>query len=119
MINQYEVIYCLRDQLPQLADDLNPARITSSVYTSMQRLSDYTKDCLKQHHLHIADKCFCLAEMFYKEGDAVVKKAVENIFIESLCSFLKSDIKEEIIVQSIIPANLFGLYLKHKRALAH
>lgn len=85
----------------------------------MKRLSDYTHQCLKQNHLHIANKCFSIAERFYKEGDAVVKKAVENIFIDSLCSFLIGDIKKEIIVQSIIPAKLFGLYLAHKKKLGH
>lgn len=119
MINQYEVLYCLRDEFPQLSEELYPTRISSSVYTSIQRLSDYTQECLQQHHLHIDNRCFCIAETFFKEGDRVVKNAVENIFIDSLCSFLKNNIKEEVVVQSKIPAHLFGLYLKHKKALAN
>ena len=117
MITQYEVIHCLRNELPQLSEDLDPSRIGSSVYTSIQCLSDYTKDCLRQHQLHLAYKCFCFAETLYKEGDGVVKKTVDNIFIDSLCSFLIDNIKEQIIVQSIIPANLYRLFLKHKRVL--
>ena len=115
MITQYEVIYCLRDELPQLSEGLDPSRIGSSVYTSMQRLSDYTKDCLRQHQLHLAYKCFCFAETLYQHGDNVVKKAVDNIFIDSLYSFSINNIKDQIIVQSIIPANLYRLFLKHKK----
>lgn len=118
MITQYEVIYCLRDKLPQLSEDLNPSRITSSVYTSMQCLSDYTRDCLRKHQLHVVYKCFSLAETLYIEGDNVVKKAVDNIFIDSLCSFLINNLKDQIIVQSIIPANLYRLFLKHKKSVA-
>jgi hypothetical protein len=117
MMTEFKVLYCLRAELPQISEEFYPAMMSSCVFTSMQKFADYTTRCLQEHHFNIARKCFALAAMFYKDGDPLVRRAVETVFIDALCSFSMYDRKAEMIVQSLIPAHLFGLYVKQKKAL--
>lgn len=114
MFSQYEVVCSLREELPQISESFYPTRIGCCVYTSLQTLADYSEECIKKHHFNIARKCFALAAGFRKYGDSLVKNAVENTFIDSVCTFSEQDPRQEIVIQAMMPAGLLKIYIKKK-----
>lgn len=61
----------------------------------------------------MVQQCLNLAEKIYLKGDAMVKNAVENIFIFSFSSMMAfCDIVEWRIVQSYMPSRLYQLYIQ-------
>lgn len=112
MIRQYEIPALLKAELPAISEDNYPARITMSIYKSVQSFSDFTKHAVQDHNVNLARKCFSLAEKLYRNGDAIVKNAIENIFVFSFTSFMPNDRVEKLILQSIIPAPLYAVYMK-------
>ena len=112
MITQYEVPTLLRDELPQIAGKIQSTNVMINVYNSVHSFTNYTKDAVQKHHYRIAKKCFKLAEKLYRNGDSIVKMAIENIFVYSFTSFMPNDRVEKRMVQSLIPASLNTIYQK-------
>ncbi len=112
MITQYEVPSLLKEELPKISGDNYPSRITMDLYKSMQCFSDYTRSAVLDHNLHLAKKCFSLAGKLYRQGDKMVKNVIENTFVFSFTSFMPSDRVEKLILQSMIPATLYAVYMK-------
>jgi hypothetical protein len=54
---------------------------TKDMYKSMQILTDYTKRMALEHNFKEVKKCMPLVERIYHKGNALVKNAVENIFV--------------------------------------
>lgn len=112
MITQYEVPYLLKAELPTITSETYPARITMDVYKSVQYFSEYTRRAVLQHNHGLARKCFGLAEILYRQGDNIVKNVIENTFVYSFSSFMPGDRIEKMIVRSLIPTTLYGIYMK-------
>ncbi|WP_315820023.1 DUF7674 family protein [Paraflavitalea speifideaquila] len=112
MITQYEVPSLLKEELPTITSDNFPARLNMDVYKSMQCFSDYTKTAVLDHNFHLAKKCFSLAGKLYRQGDHMVKNVIENTFVFSFTSFMPNDRVEKLILQSMIPAVLYAVYIK-------
>ena len=112
MITQYEVPSLLREELPQLAGKIQPTNVMIDVYKSVNYFTNYAKEAVRDHHFNLAKKCFILAEKLYRNGDNIVRMAIENIFVYSFSSFMPIDRIEKLILQSIIPASLNAVYLK-------
>jgi hypothetical protein len=112
MITQYEVTSLLKDTIPQLAGKTYPAKVSLQIYSSINYLSDYTKHVVEEHNFNLARKCFALAEKLYREGDRLVRLLIENSFIYSFSSFMPKDRAEKLMVRSLIPENLYGIYMK-------
>ena len=61
----------------------------------------------------MVEKCLELVESIYEKGTALVKNAVENIFIFSFSSMrMLCNIVEWRMVQSYMPAGLYTLYIQ-------
>ncbi|MBO9563246.1 MAG: hypothetical protein J7621_10745 [Niastella sp.] len=112
MITQYEVTSLLKEELPRLTGDSYPSRFAMDVYKSVQCFSDYTKQAVEDHNFNLAQKCFHVAEGLYRDGDAIVKNVIENVFVFSITSFMPKDRIQKLILQSIIPASLYTVYVK-------
>lgn len=109
MIHEFEVPAYISDTLPQLKREFSTG---CHVYDSIQVLTDYTKRMALQRNLKEVRACMSLTEKIYEKGDAIVKNAVENIFIFSFSSMrLLCNIVEWRMVQSIMPSSLYTLYM--------
>jgi hypothetical protein len=112
MITQYEVPTYLTQILPAFACKPQIGSLSMNVYKEMQHFTDYTRTAIEEHNLILVKKCFRLADKLYGQGDAIVKNAIENIFVYSFSSFFSRKTVEKMILKSFIPATLYALYTK-------
>src|SRR5579871_6257304 len=106
MMNEFEVPVYVAGRLPEL-------KITgSNIYQTMQALTDHTKRMAIEHDFKAVEKCMSLVERIYDKGTALVRNAVENVFIFAFSSLrMLCNIVEWRIVQSYMPAGLYALYI--------
>lgn len=82
-------------------------------FQSVQILTDYTKRMALEHDFNKVGNCMQVANELYEKGDALVRAAVENIFIYSFSSLMFAcNTIEWRMVQSCMPQNLHDLYLR-------
>ena len=113
MLNQYEVANFITFRLPELKLEISETGAEPTAYQSIQVLADYAKRMALEHEFKIVEKCMNLVHKLYEQGNALVRNAVENIFIFSFSSMLsRCNIVEWRIVQSYMPADLYALYVK-------
>jgi hypothetical protein len=113
MINQYEVPTYLVDELPEMEKELKAFSPTLNIFKSIQCLANYTKNMLIQHDLKTVKKCFEVADEVYVKGNALVKTAIENVFVYSFSSLMNLCGKDEgKQLQAIMPLYLHTVYVK-------
>ncbi|MFT3827528.1 MAG: hypothetical protein QM731_26640 [Chitinophagaceae bacterium] len=112
MISQYELPAYLREVMPQTDSMELTVRAQTNLYTSLQCFTRYTGKAFLEHNTKLAGKCCRLAERLYVNGDALVKNAIENIFIYAFPVFLSGNKKQEGDVKELIPACLYNIYVK-------
>jgi len=79
----------------------------------MQVLTDYTKRMALSHDFKMVEKCMTLVEKIYRKGTALVRNAVENVFIFSFSSMMPTcNPVEWRLVQSCMPSDLYLIYVK-------
>lgn len=107
MMNEFEVPVYIAGRLPELKMKGN------NIYQTMQALTDYTKRMAIEHNFKAVERCMSLVERIYDKGTALVRNAVENIFIFSFSSIrMLCNIVEWRMVQSYMPAGLYALYIR-------
>lgn len=85
----------------------------NNAFQSVQILTEYTKRMALQHDLKKVENCMQLANELYHKGDALVRAAVENIFIYSFSSLMYAcNTIEWHMVQSCMPPDLHNLYIR-------
>jgi hypothetical protein len=113
MINQYEVPALLVDELPEIENDLKSFSPTLNIFKSIQCLANYTRAKLLQHDLKAVKQCFAVADEVYVKGNAMVKNAIENVFVFSFSSLMNlCDNDERKQVQAIMPLDLHTAYVQ-------
>lgn len=113
MLTQYEVPNFIAFRLPEVKIELARTGIEPSAYQSIQVLADYTKKMALEHDFKMVEKCMSLVHKLYEKGNALVRNAVENIFIYSFSSMLsRCNLVEWRIVQSYMPADLYAIYVQ-------
>ena len=84
-----------------------------SAYQAIQALTDYTRRMAFEHNFKKVKNCLTLVQKIYREGNTLVKNAVENIFIFSFSSLLANCNRVEWrIVQSYMSSDLYALYTR-------
>ena len=113
MINQYDAFGYMADQLPQIKNDLRLRGNEGDIYRSMQVLTDYTKRMALSHDFKMVERCMTLVDKIYRKGTALVRNAVENVFIFSFSSMMSTcNPVEWRLVQSYMPSELYLIYVK-------
>lgn len=112
MISQYEVSSLLRKEIPQLAGNVYPSKVSLEVYASMNYFSDFTRGVIEIHDYNLAEKCFNLADKLYREGDSIVRLLIKKIFVHEFATPLQNDNTESLALESIMPPALYSLYLR-------
>jgi hypothetical protein len=113
MLNQSQIPAYIAGQLPQISRDLTGNGTTLTAWQSIQVLTDYTKRMALEHDFKTVGKCMSLMAKLYEKGNALVRTAVENVFIFSFSSMLYNcNIVEWRIVQSYMPAELYAVFIE-------
>jgi len=113
MIDQYEVPAYLVGELPEISQDLKKFSPTINIFKCVQCLANYTKRKLVEHDLVALKKCFAIADEVYVQGNALVKDAIENVFVYSFSSLMNlcsADDKKKL--QAIMPICLHTAYVQ-------
>lgn len=111
-MNQYEVPACIEDELPEIKDELKTVSPVVNVFKTLQCLTGYTRKMIAAHDFKTAKKCFSLAGKIYETGNAVVKNAVENVFVYAFPSmFCRCEETERNRLYALMPMSLYTAYI--------
>jgi hypothetical protein len=110
MINQLEIPMFLEDAIPEITEDLKVCK-KDDAYKLMYTLSDFTHKNIEQHNYNVVKRCFQVADKLYTKGNAIVKNAVENVFVHTFSRILAQNNKEKGIIAGLIPGTLYALYM--------
>ncbi len=116
MITRYEVPVLLKESIPGLDQTAIPTKASLEIYVAMNSFTDYTRHAVEDHNMNLAKRCFTVAEKLYREGDSLVRMLIENCFVYSFSLFMPKDRHEMLIVESMIPASLYNVYVKQVSA---
>jgi len=85
----------------------------TTINQSIQTLTDNTKRMALEHDYEMVAKNMNLAQQLYQEGNALVRSAIENIFVYSFSSLMtRCNTVEWRLVQSYMPADLYQIYIR-------
>jgi hypothetical protein len=116
MLSEYEIPEYISTKLPEIEAGLKDLYLPKNIYQSIQVLTDYTKRRVVENDFKKVSKCLILAEKIYQKGNPEVKAALKNVFVLSFTCFkLACSSEEWRAMLSIIPATLYGLYLRQVR----
>jgi hypothetical protein len=111
MINQFEVPMYLEEALPDISIALNKTNSPTNIYKSVQALLDYTFQQIKAHNFATLKKCFVLADKLYRNGNNIVRSAIENVLVFSFSRLPAQDVQEKNHVMGLIPGSLYSVYM--------
>jgi hypothetical protein len=114
MFTQLQIINLLKNELPVVAG-ADCAEVSAhtfnSIHSSIHYLSACTKNTMEQRHFPAARSCFGLAEKVYREGDAMVKLLIENVFVYANV-WTKTRNTPSSWSADIVPDVLYKIHLK-------
>ena len=111
MINQYEVAACLQDELPEVSDEI-PQLAALDIHSTIQGLTDYTRNKASLNDLTEVKRCMLFAEKMYGKGNKYVRDVSENVFVFSFSSMLLCERKQKMRLLALIPLSLYSLYVQ-------
>jgi hypothetical protein len=87
-INETEIVEVLGNELPELNPSLERTEGINNIYNVMQCFANFTKHLAKKGDFKEVKHCFNVAEAMFKNGNSIVKNAIENGYLFSLSSIL-------------------------------
>lgn len=85
----------------------------ATIYQSIQELADHTKKMALEHNYKMVEKNMSKAHQLYKEGNALVRGAIENVFVYSFSTLMtRCNAVEWRMVQSYMPSDLYQIYIR-------
>jgi hypothetical protein len=110
MINQFEVPMYLKEALPEIAQDLK-IEADNNAYKQMDMLTAFTRKNIQAHDYKVVKRCFKIADKLYNKGNAVVKNAVQNVFVYSFTNIFQTCSPEKPTVLALLPMSLYTIYI--------
>jgi hypothetical protein len=114
MFDQQQIPALVARQFPQVQQDLwrVGAQAPLTAFQSIQVLTDYTKRMALEHDFNMVGKSMTLMGKLYEKGNAIVRNAVENVFIYSFSALMcNCNIVEWRMVQSYMPPELYAVFV--------
>ena len=112
-MNQYEAADEIAMIVPGATPDLCEAMKTKNPFKTIRIFSRHFKTIIDAHNLPMAEKCLRVIGRIYDKGDAVVKSAVEAVFIFSLDLLTTScSAAERNQIMSKLPIQVFTAYYR-------
>jgi hypothetical protein len=111
MICQNDVPQYISKELPELEQQLIQTEKPTGIYQVMHLLADYTSSTLREQNYQRVQRCFGVVERLYAKGDGIIRCAVENVYIYALDKILMACNCDKKKVQSMLPGNLYTVYV--------
>ena len=111
MISEKEVPNILENELPEITSEIKESK--RNIFRVLNSFTNYTKKCAEIGNIDKLKLCFSIADKFLKEGNNVVKSAVENVYVFSVSSLFDIVSHRQEQVKNILPESLKIAYLKH------
>lgn len=112
MMNQYEAAVHLLHDLPELSQEINIQEQPAAIYKAVQVLMELTCVRVREHNYKAVKHCFLLAGRLYEQGNAMVQRAVENVFVYSLDRIFSNAGSEQAEVRGMVPVVLYTSYVQ-------
>jgi hypothetical protein len=90
MISEIDFFPFLKNEFPALTKSLDGINDTKSPYQLMRLFTQYTLYSIENKQIRHTEKCLAVAEIILEEGECVVQKAMEMIFIPCLTPVINS-----------------------------
>lgn len=110
MIQAPEVSQVVAKALPELKNEVSSSSCCNNPYECLHVLSDYTRHAVETANEEAVKKSFEVANQLYADGDAPVKRAVENVFVYSLSHSLPHSPDRRARLMNQIPPALRHIY---------
>lgn len=118
-MNKYEVPIKIGNEFPEIHKELRHLAVLGNVYESINVLTAFTRKMAAAHQFKKVQRCMELANYLHERGNALVKNAVENIFIYSFSLMrASSNPIEWRLLRAVIPSRLFLMYVHQVNASA-
>ena len=112
MIQETEVRYVIGNEIPALAIDLSLISKKNDFYQSIECLTDYTKELIRERRITEVEQCFQTAYELLHEGSLLVKLAIVSIYINSVSRLLECSFCPEQSVKADFLKNFGKEYHK-------
>ena len=100
MIREAEVKDVISHEIPALAISLAMIHTKNELYKSIECLTEYTKELIRDHKTIEVEQCFDTAYELLHEGTSLVKVAIISIYINSVSRLLECSFCAEASVRS-------------------
>ena len=112
MIHEAEVKDIISHEIPALAISLAMVHTKNDLYKSIECLTDYTKELIRDHKTIEVEQCFETAYELLHEGTSLVKVAIVSIYINSVSRLLECSFCAQGSVRSGFIKNFGAEYHK-------
>lgn len=82
-MDEYEVIDLLGNEFPALNTELERVPNGANIYKAVQCFADFSKTLVHTENFKELKHCFRVADKMLKEGNGIVKNAIENCYVFS------------------------------------
>jgi len=112
MMNQYEAAHEIVTVMPDASKEIAAAMNMKNPFVVVRLFTRHIQKLVEIHNETMVEKCLKVMDKIYDRGDALLRNAVENVFIFSFDSVLSGcDRTERRKVLSIMPMGLYTVYI--------
>ena len=111
MMNQTEATSCLLQHLPELDRSIQSPCSSASFYPATQAFLQLTCHQVTAHNYRMARRCFQLADRLYVQGNATVKRAIENLFVFAMDRIFSQAGRDQHSIRGLVPISLYTAYI--------
>jgi hypothetical protein len=98
--------------LQSLSGESDKPEGSTTIYKSVQWLTDFTKKALREGNTALAKKCFDAAETIMRSGSIQFRNAVSNIFLSGLSNFMDASVKSHELLMQFLYGETRKEYLR-------
>ncbi|WP_143309553.1 DUF7674 family protein [Chitinophaga vietnamensis] len=99
-------------QIPALSFPMQQLPAKGAVSKVIHAFADYTGNMIRGGQLQEVKRCFTMAGVLYHNGSAVLRNAIESVFMFALSPLLCSQHKE------LLPLSLKQIRIRHLQTIA-
>lgn len=112
-MNQFEAADIIATEIPEVKKEITAVLMQKSPFQLITILTRHMRQMIDQHDLFMTEKCLKLIDRIYHKGDALIRTAIENVFVFRLESIVAScDTAERRHIMARIPGNLYTAYVR-------
>lgn len=112
MMNQYEAAHEIATVMPESSKEIATAMNMKNPFVVVRIFTKHIQKLVEIHNEAMVEKCLKVMDKIYDRGDALIRNAVENVFIFSFDSVLCGCSRtERRMIFGIMPMGLYTVYI--------